>query len=322
MTSSAAIVGAGAIGCWVGDALAHAGWKVSMVARGATLEALRSVGMRVVHDGETRSSRPQAGTPKELGPHDYVFVTVKAQILPDLAPTLIHLLGPSSVVISAGNGLPWWFFQDFGGPMANRSLASVDPTGSQRSVFPRDRSWGAVVHASVRTLSPARAQIIAADLFILGEPSGANSARLENLVSALRTGGINARTSSSIRLEVWAKLWGNMNMNPLSALTRCGTSTMLAEPAVRELCLRMMEEMQCCAQRLDLQLPMNSAERIAITQRLGNFKTSMLVDLEAGRTLELDAQLGAIVEIAQALQIPAPFSQAVLGLTKLIAPRS
>jgi len=320
MVSSVAIVGAGAIGAWIGDAFDRAGWNVSMLARGATLGTLRASGLRVAQGDETRASRPRAGSAAELGVHDYVFLSVKAQRLPELAPQLSPLIGPSTVVISGTNGIPWWFFHDFGGPLANRSLRSVDPDQSQERAFARERILGSVVHASVRVVSPANVRVVAADRFILGESGGAVSPRVESVVDALRKGGINAQGSDVIRREVWTKLWGNMSMNPLSALTRCGTAKMLANADVRELCVHMMEEMQHCAQRLNLEVAMSPAERIAVTQRLGDFKTSMLADMEAGRALELDPQLGAVVEIARLLDIPTPFLRAVLGLTTLAAP--
>jgi 2-dehydropantoate 2-reductase len=320
MASSVAIVGAGAIGAWLADALDRAGWRVSMVARGPALEAVRASGLSVSNGSDTRISRPASGSPAELGVHDYVLLAVKAQALPGLAPTLAPLIGPSTVVISATNGIPWWFFHDFGGALANQTLESIDPHGSQERAFPRRRILGCVVHASVRVLSPAQVQVVAADRLILGEPSGESSAQLQPLVCAFRSGGINALASQRIRCDVWMKLWGNMTINPLSALTRCGTVKLLGSPDARELCVRMMEEMQQCAQRLDLKVAMTPAERIAVAQRLGDFKTSMLVDLEAGRPLELDAQLGAVVEIAGLLEVPTPFLRAVLGLARLLSP--
>jgi 2-dehydropantoate 2-reductase len=320
MSDSVAIVGAGAIGAWLADALDRAGWNVSMLARAATLAALRSSGLRVRRDGETRSSHPRAGSAIELGTHEYVFLTVKAQFLSQLAPSLAPLIGPSSIVISGTNGIPWWFFQDFAGPLLNESLDSVDPGRTQERTFPRARTLGAVVHASARTLSPAVAEVIAADRLLLGAPSGLSPDRVAALVSALRDGGINAQSSEHIRRDVWTKLWGNMTMNPLSALTRSATGRMLQSDEVRELCVNMMREMQLCAERLGLAVAMTPAERIAVTQRLGDFKTSMLADLEAGRPLELDPQLGAVVEIAQRLEIATPYLKAVLGLTRLIAP--
>ncbi len=319
MSPSAAIVGAGAIGAWIGDALDRAGWAVSMLARGPTLAALRSDGLIVERGGETRHSRPHAGSPPELGIHDYVFLTVKAQILPDLAPSLSPLIGPATVVISGTNGIPWWFFHDFGGALMNQPLRSVDPNQSQERTFPRKRILGSVVHASARVLAPGHVQVVAADRLLLGEPNGEVTDRVQAVVSGLRGGGVNAEISQRIRHDVWAKLWGNMNMNPLSALTRCGTSRMLADPDVRELCIRMMEEMQSCAQRLGLEMNIAPAERIAVTQRLGDFRTSMLADVEAGRPLELAPQLGAVAEIAQRLDVPAPFVRSILGLTRLLS---
>jgi 2-dehydropantoate 2-reductase len=315
-----AVVGAGAIGAWIADAFDRAGWPVAMLARGPTLATLRAQGLTVERDGETRVSRPRAGSAAELGIHDYVFLAVKAQVLPDLAPSLSALIGPSSVIISATNGIPWWFFHDFGGILANQSLQSVDPDRSQDRAFPRQRVLGSVVHASARVLAPAHVQVVAADRLLLGEPNGEVTHRLRDLAAGLRGGGINAEISRRIRHEVWAKLWGNMNMNPLSALTRCGTSTMLGDADVRDLCVRMMEEMQLCAQRLDLAMSMTPAERIAVTQRLGDFRTSMLADLEAGRPLELAPQLGAVAEIARRLDVPAPFVRSILGLTRLLSP--
>jgi 2-dehydropantoate 2-reductase len=196
----------------------------------------------------------------------------------------------------------------------------VDPGGFQERTFPRQRTLGSVVHASARVLAPARVEVIAVDRLLLGEPGGDITARLESLVGALRDGGINAQASKQIRREVWTKLWGNMNMNPLSALTRSATATMLGSAEVRELCAHMMREMQQCAARLDLRIDMSPEERIGITQRLGNFATSMLADLEAGRPLELAPQLGAVVEIAGLLGVPAPFSRSILGLARLISP--
>jgi len=314
-----AIVGAGAIGCWLADAFERSGWHVGLVARGATLAALRGAGLRLERDGESRHSAPRAGSPVELGVQDYVLLTVKAQTLPELAPSLSPLIGPQTVVISGTNGIPWWFFQGFDGPLRDVRLDSVDPTGAQLAVFPSDRALGAVVHASARLLAPAHVQLVAADRFLIGEPTGLQSDRTVEVAEALRRGGINALVTPRLRAEIWAKLWGNMNMNPLSALTRSGTAALLADADVRGLCLAMMEEMRACGLRLGLAGDLSGEERIAVTQRLGDFKTSMLADLEAGRPLEYQPQLGAVVEIAERLGEPAPYCRAILGLTRLRA---
>jgi 2-dehydropantoate 2-reductase len=318
MQPTVAVVGAGAIGAWIADALGHAGWSVAMLARGATLAALRSQGLRVVRGGEMRHSAVRAGAAGDLGIHDFVFLTVKAQALPELAPSLSPLIGPATVVVSGTNGIPWWFFQDFGGVLANQPLLSVDPLQTQEHTFPRQRTLGSVVHASARIVAPAHVEIVAADRLILGEPTGEVTPRVQELAAALLRGGIHAEVSRRIRHDVWGKLWGNMNMNPVSALTRRGTAAILGDADVRELCVRMMEEMQLCGQRLQLPMSMTPSERIAVTQRLGDFKTSMLADLEAGHALELAPQLGAVAEIAHRLAVPAPFIRSVLGLTRLL----
>ena len=319
MNCSVAIVGAGAIGSWLGDAFDRAGWQVSVVARGATLEALRRAGLRVERDEEIRTSRPRAGSAHELGPQDFVVLAVKAQFLPELAPHLSPLIGPATVVISATNGIPWWFFQDFEGPLENATLDSVDYGGTQQRIFPKDRTLGAVVHASVRAVGPGHVQVVAADRLILGAPDGSRPPHLQSVVQALGAAGINALVSDNIRGDVWIKLWGNMTINPLSALTRSGTARLLADTEVRELCIRMMEEMQLCAQRLNLKSAMSPAERLGIALKLGDFKTSMLADIEAGRPLELEPQLGAVVEVAQRLNVPTPFLRLVLALARLIS---
>ncbi len=316
-----AVVGAGAVGLWLADALDCAGWRVSIVARGSTLAALEADGARVERAGTVRVSRLAAGPPSVLGAQDYVLISVKAQQMPAVAPLLTPLLASGTVVVSAMNGIPWWFFQDFKGPLKDRQIESVDPSGSQARLLPRTGTLGAVVHASIRTTAPGRAHVLATDRLLVGEPSGQITARVMTLVRALSAGGINAEASADIRRDIWSKLWGNMNMNPISALTRSGTGEILADAEVRALCARMMEEMAACGQRIDLPISMTVQERMDVTARLGNFQTSMLSDVESGRPLEIGPQLGAIVEIAQQLGVAAPFCRAVLGLTGLLSAR-
>ena len=320
MSPSVVVVGAGAIGGWIADALDRAGWRVSLLARGATLARLRSHGLSVERSGIARQCHPRAGSAAELGVHDFIVLTVKAHNLSKLAPTLLPLIGPASVVMSGTNGIPWWFFHQFGGPLADQRLESVDPEGTQDLGFPRERIIGSVVHASVRVMSAARIEVVAADRMLIGDPRGTRAEPVAEMLAGLEAGGINAQFSDDIRREIWAKLWGNMSMNPLSALTRCGTYKLLHSADVRELCVRMMEEMQSCGAKLGLDAGMTPQERMALTLRLGDFKTSMLADLEAGVPLELAPQLGAVCEIAGRLQIAAPFMRAILGLTRLVDP--
>jgi 2-dehydropantoate 2-reductase len=317
--TSAAIVGAGAIGAWVADALIRAGWSVSLVARGATLKALHETGLRVTTRVGANVSRPRAGSPAQLGVQDYVILTVKAQVLPELAQDLAPLIGPATRVVSGTNGIPWWFFHDFGGVLANRNLQSVDPKGCQNRIFPRAAALGSVVHASARVRAPGDIEVLAAERLLVGEPGGAMGEGVTSLVAALRAGGIPAQASGDIRLDVWKKLWGNMTLNPVSALTRSTTTRLFADADVRQLCVHMMEEMQLCGARLGLKLDMTPAQRIEVAARLGDFKTSMLMDLEAGRPLELAPQLGAVAEIAAHLQLPVPFIRAILGMARLLS---
>jgi 2-dehydropantoate 2-reductase len=317
--TSVAIVGAGAIGGWVADALLRAGWSVSLVARGATLKVLQETGLRVTTQRGSNLSRPRAGTPEQLGIQDFVILTVKAHLLPGLTQNLAPLIGPATRVVSGTNGIPWWFFHDFGGALANRTLQSVDPEGSQDRVFPRAGALGSVVHATARVAAPADIEVLAAERLLVGEPGGGIGEPVTALVAALQAGGIPAQASGAIRLDVWKKLWGNMTFNPVSALTRSGTRRFFADADVRQVCVQMMEEMQACGVRLGLKLDMTPPQRIEVAERLGDFKTSMLVDLEAGRPLELAPQLGAVAEIAAQLQVPVPFIRAILGMARLLS---
>ncbi|HEY2682773.1 MAG TPA: 2-dehydropantoate 2-reductase [Steroidobacteraceae bacterium] len=317
--TSAVIVGAGAIGSWLADALIRADWSVSMVARGETLAALKRAGLTLIDGKDQRTSRPRCGAPSELGAHDYVLLAVKAHELPALAPALLPLIGAGSTVVSATNGIPWWFFEAFGGALGNCELASVDPDGVQARVFGKGAGLGAVVHATARVISAGRVEVKAADRLILGEPDGRMTERLQNLAAAFKAGGIRAVASQHIRAEVWSKLLGNMCINPVSALTRGTTQRLFQSNEVRRVLEDMMQEMQAIGAKLGLDMPMSPAERIEVAERLGDFKTSMLIDVEAGRTLELAPQLGALVEIADALNLDVPKMRTVLALASLLS---
>ena len=290
-----------------------------MVARGATLAALRHTGLIVIKGDAECLTHPRCGTPLELGRHDYVILAVKAHELPALAPALAPLIGEGSTVVSATNGVPWWFFEGFGGALEGRELRSVDPERVQARLFGKGHAVGAVVHATARVISPARIEVKAADRLILGEPDGRNSPRLQLLCEAFQAGGIRAVVSQTIRTEVWSKLLGNMCINPVSALTRASTRRLFDDKDIRNLLEDMMREMQGLGERLDLKLATTPAMRIQVAERLGDFKTSMLVDLEAGRSLELAPQLGALVEMADALGLTVPKMRTVLALAALLS---
>jgi len=313
-----AIVGAGAIGVWMGERLAAAGWTVSALARGETLKALQAHGLRVIEKGETRTAPVTASDdPAALGPQDYVIISLKAQALPGLAPSLAPLLGNDTAVVSAMNGIPWWFFHGFEGELAGRSLETVDPGGAIRTAIAPERVIGCVLHNSNRAPEPGVAQVVGVERLIFGEPDGTASARLGVLADAFRAAGIVVDTPADIREPIWIKLWGNMYANPISSITGAGTNDMAADDRVRIVILGMMQEMVEIGARLGLRLPMTPEQRMDVARKLGNFKTSMLQDVEAGRPIELDPILGALVELGELLGVPIPNMSAIYGLARL-----
>lgn len=314
------IVGAGAIGVWMGERLAAAGWAVSALARGATLAALQSHGLRVIETGETRVAPVVAsGDPYALGPQDYVVIALKAQALPALAPTLTPLMGPDTAVVTAMNGIPWWFFHGLEGPLSGAQLDCVDPGGAIGAAIAPERVIGCVLHNANATPEPGVAKVVGLERLIFGEPDGTSTPRLAILADAFRSAGVRIDTPTDIRTPIWAKLWGNMYANPISALTGAGSSDMLNDEGVRPLILRMMREMAEIGGRLGLDLGMTPDDRIAVARRLGNFRTSMLQDMEAGRPIELDPILGAVVEVGEKLGMPVENLAMVYALTRLSA---
>jgi 2-dehydropantoate 2-reductase len=310
---SATIVGAGAIGGWFASLLASQGWSVRLLARGATLAAVRARG--VVVDGE-RFALTASDDPAELGPADFLVLTVKGHDLPALGPRLPPLMRDETAVVSMMNGVPWWFFEGWPGPLDGAVLERVDPGGALAHALPARQVIGAVVHASAQAPEPGVVRLVKADRLTFGRPGGGEDPRLGALVQACAAAGVPTRASGEIRGEIWAKLWGNMTMNPLSALTRAPTGPLLDDPETRGLCLEMMREMAALGSAVGLEFGMTPEARMAVTRKLGSFKTSMLQDLEAGRRLELDPLLGVLVEMADRLGQPAPFLRAVYGLAR------
>jgi 2-dehydropantoate 2-reductase len=316
----AVIVGAGAIGVWMGERLSAAGWTVSALARGATLEALQTHGLRVNEKGETRWAPViVSDDPAVLGPQDYLIISLKAQALPGLVERLAPLMHEKTAVVSAINGIPWWYFQGFKGPMENACIEAVDPGGKIAAAIAPERVIGCVLHNSNFSPEPGLAQVAGLDRLIFGEPDGGDSERVRLLAEAFRAANVRIDTPADIRLPIWAKLWGNMHANPLSALTGAGTADMAGDPLVYQLILRMMQEMSDIGDRLGLKLGISPEDRMAVARKLGNFRTSMLQDMEQGRPLELDPILGAVVELGDRLGMPTQNLSTVYGLTRLAA---
>lgn len=314
------IVGAGAIGGLIGTRLATAGTaQVSALARGATLAALRTYGWRL--DGPTGTLQAPvraSDDPAALGVHDGVVIAVKAQALPALAPTLAPLLGPGTWVLPAMNGVPWWFGDGVPG-LEGAPLESVDPGGVIARAIPHASVLGCVVHASASTSEPGRVLHRMGTGLIVGEPRGGPSVRVQAVVDALLHAGFEARASDDVRRDAWFKLWGNLTMNPVSALTGATGDRVLADPLVREFCSQAMREAAAIGARVGCPIDQSPEDRHAVTARLGAFRTSMLQDVEAGRAIELDAIVGAVRELGQRTGVPTPAIDAIFGLTRLMA---
>jgi len=315
------VVGAGAIGGVIAARLAGAssGNEVSVLARGAALAAIRDHGLRVSSPGgETFAARVAASDDAaELGPQDFVVVAVKAQSMAGVAASIGPLLGPSTAAVSTLNGVPWWFLDGFGGPAAGRHLDSVDPGGFIASVLPAPVVIGGTVHLSASSPAPGDVSWRSGNGLIIGELDGSASARLDALASALRAGGLDVTTSSRIRDDVWYKLWGNLTLNPICALTNASTGPALDDDLVRDFISRAMLEARAIGELIGCPIAQTPEDRHAVTRKLGDFVPSMLQDARAGRPLELDALTGAVRELGALTGVPTPFVDAIHGLTRL-----
>jgi len=313
-----AVFGAGVVGGFLAAKLTAAGIPVSAVARGAQLSALRSQGLRLLDaEGERRFDFPAVADARDLGPQDLVLLTLKAHSIPDAAPAIAALVGPETVLVAAQNGIPWWYFHREGGPLAERRIAAVDPTGSLFEILDPGRVIGCVVHIAAEMPEPGRIRHLAGNRFILGEPDGRLSERLERVAALLRGAGLAAETTPAIRYEIWQKLWGNVAFNPISALTLATMDRLIADPGSRRLALSIMGEAEQVANRLGIRFPISAEARIDGLKRLGAYKTSALQDIEAGRPVELGALLEAVLEIAAELGIPTPMLAAASTLARL-----
>jgi 2-dehydropantoate 2-reductase len=312
-----AIIGAGAIGGWIGVRLAAAGHTVSVLARGATLDAIRAHGWTLEIGGSRLNAPVEASDdPVALGEQDVIVLALKGPALPAVAPTLVPLIGPSTVVIPTMNGVPWWFMFRQRPPM---SLQSVDPDGAIAAAIPHESLLGSVVHASASVAAPGVVAHKAGNGLILGEPDGTRSARLDAAAALFEHAGFDVTLSTAIRRDIWYKLWGNLTMNPISALTGATCDRILDDPLVRKFVLACMAEAQDIGNRIGCRIEESGEDRILVTRKLGAFKTSMLQDAEAGRPLEIDQLLSAPREIAGALGIETPHLDTLLGLTRQFA---
>jgi len=314
------VVGAGAIGGWIGQRLAAAGCEVSVVARGATLSAVQTHGLRVRQGEQELAAVVQAcASPTELGVQDLVVIAVKAPALLDVARQIAPLIGPDTVVLTAMNGVPWWFFQGFGGTLEGTQLQSVDATGEIARSIPPASVIGCVVHASCSVDAPGVIRHHFGNGLILGEPSGLMTPRVQALAALLERAGFAATVSPQIQKDTWYKLWGNMTVNPISALTGATTDLILGDDLVRGFVTRVMLEAKEIGARIGIPIDQQPEDRHAVTRKLGAFKTSMLQDVEAGKAVELDALVTVVKELGTLTGVATPFTDALLGLSRLQA---
>lgn len=317
-----AVVGAGAIGGAVAHTLAQAGADPLLVARGASAAAIARDGLRFEEAGRSETSRPRvAEDPRDLSPVDVVIGTLKAQDWPAALPLFAPLLGPSTLLLPAINGIPWWYFQGEGGRFGGHRLASVDPHGALSAAFASDRIVGTVVYMATSRPAPGHVVSTRARRLVLGPAAAGTRAAWRPLVALLRAAGFDAEETPDIRRAVWSKLLGNVGFNPISALTRTTMAEIIADPDLHALCADAIRETIAIARATGCALDVTAEARIAEASRLGHFRTSMLQDMEAGRSLEIGGLLDAPAEIGALAGIDAPVLRSLARLLRVIAAR-
>lgn len=315
------IVGAGAIGGYLGAKLAIAGEQVTLIARGAHLQAMQENGLilRSVHGTEEIVKDVFATQDLTVaGPQDVVILALKAQSVPAVAAQLPLLYGPETMVVTAQNGIPWWYFRKLDTPYPDYRIQSVDPEGTVEAHIPIDRVIGCVVYPAAELAAPGIVQHVEGDRFSLGELDGSKSDRLQALSQSFRQAGLKAPIRNQIRNELWIKLWGNLAFNPISALTRATLDRICQYPPSRELARQMMTEAQTLGERLGVEFAIPLEQRIDGAEKVGAHKTSMLQDIEAGRPTEVDAIVGAVAELGRLVGVPTPHIDAVYASVKLL----
>ena len=309
------IFGSGATGGYLGVELARAGAEVSLVARGAHLEAIRRNGLKLLIDGEERIAHaPATDDPTELGPQDYVIIGLKAHSIPGTVDKIAPLLGNDTAVVTASNGIPYWYFHDHGGPFRNTVLQTVDPGGKQWQVLKPERAIGCIVYPATEVVEPGVIKHVYGNKFPLGEPAGERSERVERLAALMTAAGLDAPVLDRIRDEIWLKLWGNLCLNPISALTHATLDVICGDPGTRAIARAMMTEAQAIAERFGVRFRVDIERRLNGAGRVGAHKTSMLQDLERGRPMEIDALVAVIQEMGQLTGVATPTIDTVLAL--------
>jgi 2-dehydropantoate 2-reductase len=314
------IAGAGAIGAYMGARLAQAGFDVTLFARGPHLRAMQEHGVRVRSVEGDFQTRPRiVGSLDEAGPADVVFLGVKAHSLTQLAPHLKPVLGPDTTVVSTQNGIPWWYFQGFGGQWDGLRLERIDPGGVISAAIETRRIVGSIVYFSTEIYEPGVIQHIEGNRISLGEPDGSRSERCRRIAEALVTAGLRCPITTHIRQEIWVKILGNASLNPVSALTRATLAQMLRDPGVAEVIRKIMQEVEAVSKKLGMELSVTVEQRMAGAAKVGEHKTSMLQDLEAGRPMELEALVGSVVELGDRVGVAMDHTRTIYSCARLLA---
>lgn len=314
------IAGAGAIGAYIGARMANAGFDVTLFARGPHLRAMQEHGVQVNSPEGDFAVRPTiAASLEEVGPVDVVFLGVKAHGLPHLAPHLKPVLSPDTTVVSTQNGIPWWYFQGFGGEWEGLRLERVDPGGVIASAIEARQVVGSIIYFATEITEPGVIQHTEGNRITLGEPDGTRSDRIRAIAEALIASGFRCPVTTRIRHEIWVKVLGNSSFNPVSALTRATLAQMARDPGVCSVIRSIMQEVEAVSLKLGMELPISIDQRIAGAEKVGEHKTSMLQDLEAGRPMELEALVGAVVELGERVGLPMTCTRTVYNCTKLLA---
>jgi 2-dehydropantoate 2-reductase len=317
-----AVVGAGSIGGYLGGFLAAAGDDVTFIARGANLEAIRSHGMKVVtEEGREVIAKNVRVFSKmsEAGPHDTVLLTVKAHQVSALAGDLHHLCDANTSIVTMQNGIPWWYFQRHGGPYDGTPVLAADPDGSIARAVDPERIIGTVVYPAAVLEAPGVVRVVEGKRFALGELDGSTTPRVQAIAARFIAAGFKAPISDNLRAEIWLKLLGNLAFNPISALTHATLQDLCRYPLTRELCVQMMTEAETIATKLGVAMRVGIERRIAGAEKVGAHKTSMLQDIEHGRPLEIEALVGAVIELGRLTGTPTPHIDAVYACTRLLA---
>ncbi|MDJ0859291.1 MAG: 2-dehydropantoate 2-reductase [Dinoroseobacter sp.] len=313
------IFGAGAIGGYMGVKLAQAGADVSLVARGPHLAAMKENGLTLIEEGDQRTnvSVTASDNPADLGPQDYVIVTLKAHSVPPVVPKMQPLIGDHTTIVSGVNGVPWWYFHKIGGDLEGTRLESVDPGNAQWEGFGPDRVLGCVVYPAAEVIEPGVINHIEGNRFSLGEPDGSKSERAMALSKALSSAGLRAPVRPRIRDEIWVKLWGNLSFNPISALTHATLDVLCTDPGTRAVARGMMVEAQTVAEKLGVKFPIDVDKRIDGGAAVGAHRTSMWQDLDQGRPMEIDALVTSVQELGRLTDTPTPTIDTVQALVAL-----